>query len=111
MENKPSKAYRRFKFIFIILFIMFMCLYFAGITGYYDKNIATNTLLTKEAIIAFENDVKQGKAVDITDYIKANPNNYKNIYSNIGYTISDSIDHLLNDGVKWVIGLLKSLFS
>lgn len=111
MEEKPNKAFKRFKLVFGILVVLFACLYFAGKSGYYDKRVANNTLLTKEAIIAFEQDVAKGKAVDISDYIKVNKQDYKNIYSKIGYTISETIDTVLNDGFGWVCNILKSLFS
>ena len=107
MESKPSKAKKRFKFIFTLLIIIFGLLYFASSTGYYEKK----TALTKDAIKAFEEDVASGKNVDIKDYIEVHDDDYKSLSSKIGYTISNSIDTILNDGVGYLIKLLKALFS
>lgn len=111
MEPKPSKAKKRFKFIFTTLVIIFCLLYFASSTGYYEKKISSKTALTKDAIKAFEEDVANGKNVDIKDYIEVHDDDYKSLSSKIGYTISNSIDTILNDGVGYIIKLLKALFS
>ena len=111
MEEKKSKGYKRFKFVFVLLLIIFGMLYVAGKTGYYERNTNKNTILTKEAIIAFEKDVSDGKPVDIKDYINENTNNYENNYSILGHTISEVIETIINDSVKWIIKFLESLFS
>ena len=110
-EKKKSKAYVRFKFIFTILVIIFGCLYFAGEAGYYETKTNKGVRLTKEAILEFEKDVADGKPVDIKDYIEVNNKDYKNMYSNLGYNVSNTIDIILNDGVSYIVKLLKALFS
>ena len=77
--------------------------------GYY--NIATkNKILTEEKLKEFENDVKNGKNIDIINYID-DTTNYKNFYSNIGYNISIGIDNILNKGLKELGNVLKKLFK
>ena len=110
METK-NKGNKKFKFVFYILVIIFGCLYFAGKTGYYETKLASNTALTKEAIMEFEKDVAEGKAVDIKDYINNNSVDYKNKYSNLGMIVSDTIDTVLNDGVGYLVKVLEALFS
>lgn len=111
MEDKKPKIPKVLKFIFFTLVFAFICLYFAGMTGYYTKIVSRNTYLTSEAIIAFEKDVSEGKRVDIKDYIKTPKKDYRNFCAEVGFKISDGIDKLLNDGVVWVLKILKSLFS
>ena len=111
MENSKKKKYSKFKFIFYLLIIIFGCLYFAGATGYYENKLSNSTRLTKEAIMEFEKDIAEGKAVDIKDYINTDNNDYKNTYSNLGYKLSNAIDIALNDGVGYLVKLLKALFS
>ncbi|UKI28674.1 MAG: hypothetical protein L6V78_07280 [Clostridium sp.] len=54
MEDKKPKIPKALRFIFLYASIFpFICLYFAGKTGYYTKVISRNTYLTNEAIIAF----------------------------------------------------------
>jgi hypothetical protein len=111
MEGKKKTNFKRFKFIFYLLVIIFVCLYFAGKTGYYENKISSSSRLTKEAILEFEKDVAEGKAVDLKDYVKQDNNDYKNAYSNLGYKVSESIDTILTDGVSYVVKILKTLFS
>lgn|SRR5574344_1016479 len=110
MDDKPKKYFKS-KIVIYALLIIFTCLYFAGKTGYYDKKIANNSLLTKEAIMKFEKDVASGKAVDITDYVKVSQRDYRSLYSKIGYNVSDAIDKVLNNGVTGMVKVLKSLFT
>ena len=105
MEDKKPKIPKTLRFIFYVLVFSFICLYFAG------KMVSRNTYLTSEAIIAFEKDVSEGKRVDIKDYIKTPKKDYRNFCSEVGFRISDGIDKLLNDGVVWLLKILKSLFS
>jgi len=111
MEDAKKKKFSKFKFIFYVLIIIFGCLYFAGQTGYYESKLSNSSRLTKEAIMEFEKDVAEGKPVDIKDYIEKDNNDYKNTYSNLGYKISNAIDVTLNDGVGFIVKLLKALFS
>ncbi len=111
MEIKPNKSSKRFKIIFGFLFTIFIFLYFTSLSGYYEKKVSNDTTLTKEAIKAFEDDVAQGKAVDIKDYIIKDNNDYKSLSSKVGYTISNTIDTILNDGVRYIVKFLKTLFS
>ena len=111
MGEKKKPGAKRFKFIFFVLVSIFGCLYFASITGYYNKKISTDTVLTSEAIKAFEEDVLNGKPVDIKDYIKAPQKDYQNLYSRIGNKFSKTVSLVLNDGVGYIIEILKSLFS
>ena len=108
MEEK-NKNKNLFLKILLIIFIIFMFLYMMDNLGYY--NIATkNKVLTDEKIKEFENDVKNGKQIDIKEYT-VDDTDYKNIYSNIGYKTSESIDYILNKGLKKMGKILKKLFN
>lgn len=111
MEENKKKGAARFRFILSFLIVLFLCIYVAGKTGYYQNKIANNTLLTNEAILLFEKDVAEGKEVDIKDYLQNTKKDYRNVYSKTGYQISNSIDSFLNDGVGKFFGILKSLFT
>lgn len=109
MEEPVKKNYK-FRIILYVLISVFGILYFASFTGYYENRISNQTRLTKEAIAQFENDISEGKPVDIKDYLEEKKD-YQNIYSNLGYTISNAIDVALNDGVSYLFKILKALFS
>ncbi len=111
MEEVKVKKISKIKILIYLLISIFVCLYFAGKTGYYENKIHKDTVLTKEAIIEFEKDVADGKAVDLKDYINPNDIDFQNKYSTLGYNISNSIDKLLNDGVNYLVEILKALFT
>ena len=109
--EKNKKSNSKYKIIFYGLLLLFLFIYVAGKTGYYETHLQKNTVLTKEAIMNFENDIKEGNPVDIKDYINAEVPDYRNKYSNAGYKLSKTIDKILNEGLTSVGDFLKALFS
>lgn len=105
------KKKSKFKYLFYLLIIIFSLLYFSGQTGYYENKISNETRLTEEAIKEFEKDISEGKEVDIKDYLVTNNNDYENKYSSLGYTVSSTIDKVLNEGVKFIVKVMETLFS
>ena len=77
--------------------------------GYYNI-AAKNKVITEEKLLEFEQDVKNGREIDIKEYIR-DTTNYKNIYSNLGYNISVGIDNVLNKGLKKVGDIIEKLFK
>ena len=107
MEEKKKKNI--FLKIIGVLFLIYFSLYMMDNLGYY--NLSTKkTILTEEKIKEFENDVKSGKRVDLTNYVEYDTN-YSNTYSNIGYNISVGIDKILNEGISKVSNFLKKLLN
>lgn len=112
MEDKPkSKINKNIKRIFYLLFILFITLYFANKTGYYESRLQNKTNLTKEAILRFEQDVADGKEVDINNYIDTSVKEYNNKYSSLGLNISNLIDKGINKSIELVLKIIKTLFS
>lgn len=110
-DKNKSKVKTNLKRLIYVLIIIFISLYFAGKTGYYENRLSKKSYLTKEAIIKFENDVLEGKEVDLTDYIDTSVKEYNNKYSNMGLKISNVLDNIFNNGVSWGIKLIKTLFT
>lgn len=107
MEQKKKKNY--FLRVILLLFIVFISLYLMDSLGYY--NVASKkSILTEEKIKEFENDIENGKSIDIKEYVKDNTN-YKNAYSEFGYNISTGIDEFLNKGLKNIGKILEKLFK
>lgn len=106
-EKKKQKNW--FLTIIGILFIIYFALYIMDNLGYY--NVATkNKVITEEKLIEFEEDVKNGKEIDIKEYVR-DTTNYKNVYSNLGYNLSVGIDNILNKGFQKAGKILKKLFK
>ena len=107
MEEK--KKNNLFLKVLLILFLIYISLYIMNNLGYY--NIASkNKIITEEKIKEFEADVRNGKSIDIKEYVR-DTTNYKNTYSNLGYNISIGIDNVLNKEKKKEDKILKKLFQ
>ena len=107
MEEKKKKHI--FLKIILILFLIYFTLYIMDNLGYY--NIASkNKIITEEKMKEFERDVKNGKSIDIKEYVR-DETNYKNSYSNLGYQSSIFIDATLNKGFKNIGKILKKFFG
>lgn len=96
--------------LLFILFIVFLGLYIASISGYYETQVGNKVALTEDAIRDFENDVLDGKTVDINTYLKEETKDYSNSFTNIGDKFSESIQKVLTEGVKGVWDAVKVLF-
>ena len=107
-ETKKKKNY--FYILFVVLFIIFICLYLMNISGYYDVS-RSNMMLTEEKIKEFERDVAKGEYVDLNDYFEDRKLDYDNNFSNISLKISDGIDTFLNRGLKGTLKALEKLFK
>ncbi len=108
---KKDKKVKIFKFVFLLLFIIYMTIYVSQLTGYYEYKNYQKALLTKEQIVKFENDVKNGKNIKDKDYINAHTKNYDNLASNIGYTLSEQIGNFMTSGVDTTMEFLTKLFN
>lgn len=86
-----TKVYNGFKIITLLLFIIFVTLFFASYTGYYDYENKKQAELTQSQIKKFEQDVKNGVNLDLEDYIKKPSNGYQNSLSKIGSKFSKTI--------------------
>lgn len=95
--------------ILSVFFLIYISLYIMDNLGYYNIN-TKNKVLTEEAIKEFENDIKNGKSIDIKNYV-GDSTNYKNFYSNLGYNLSVGVDNVLNKGLKKVGDILKKLLQ
>ena len=64
--KKKNNWFKRF---LIISFIIFMGLYISSISGFYESTLNNKVALTDKAIKEFEEDVLNGKNVDVTTYV------------------------------------------
>ena len=69
-----------FKRILIILILLFISLYISSVSGYYEAKISDKVALTDKEIKQFEQDVMNGKEVDLNNY-----NNYDYVINNTTY--------------------------
>lgn len=98
------QADKIFKHVLTFLFIIFIALYISQSTGYYEYEQYKKVALTNEQIEQFEKDVKEGKSVDVKDYVEETKKDYGNKVSNAGLQISKKIE-------KYVTKFVNSVFD
>ena len=97
------------KFISVILFLTFIVVYSIGESGYYEYKLSNKKNLTEEQIKKFENDVKEGKDIDIKKYLIDNRVDYTNNLSRVTYKISDKANRILKKGIESVFKYINKL--
>ena len=76
--KKKTNWFKRF---LTISFIIFMGLYISSISGFYEAKLSNKVALTDEAIKEFENDVIEGKTIDVNTYITNKNVDYSNKFT------------------------------
>jgi len=104
--KKPNYFLR----ILTILIIIFIALSVALESGYYDVKVGKKATLTEEKLEEFEQDVKDGKEIDIKEYIEEDTIDYSNSVSRFGQTLGSSIDKFMSYGLNDFFNLLSKLF-
>ena len=85
-----------FNRILLVLFILFLVLYFSSNAGVIDYSSKNRKELTEQEIKKFEEDIKNGKSIDISNY-NNNSNRYANGLSKATLKISNNISGAFKD--------------
>ncbi len=101
-----KKLNKIFKYCILISFVTFFALYLSQSTGYFEYRNSKKVALTNDQIQKFEQDVKEGKNVDIEKYIDINNKNYQNTISKAGLSISNATEKVIQ---KLIGGSFKVL--
>lgn len=111
MDKKiRRKLYTKlFKFAFLVALLFFLALYFSQATGYYDFSEHKKVVLTNEQIKKFEEDVANGKNLNIEDYLSNTNKNYQNKTSKLGLKISENIGEYAKKGIETTFKVLNKL--
>lgn len=103
-----EKYYKRFKHtIYLILVLSFLIIYFASEAGYFDHIKSRRVSLTTEQIAKFEQDLKDGKEIDINDYYINKEDEYNNKFSELGITLSSR----LRDLIKFILNKIFEILN
>lgn len=92
---KHKKLNKIFRYSILVSFVTFFALYLSQSTGYFEYRNSKKVALTNEQIKKFENDVKEGKNIDLEDYIDVNNKNYQNAISKAGLSISNTTEKVI----------------
>lgn len=89
----------------MLLIVLFLGLYISGMSGYYKYTETKKNVLTENAMERFEQDIKEGKEIDVSNYLEETKN-YNNIFSSLGLKMSSLIEKGFN---KTMTSLFKKL--
>jgi len=95
-----------FKFVCFITFLSFFVTVILSVSGYYQTELQKKTTLTNEAIKNFEKDIKEGKDIDINDYVNINKKNYDNNFTKSGRYISNKLNNLISLGIEKTLKII-----
>ncbi len=101
-----TKVYNVFKVITLLLFIIFLTLFFASNTGYYDYENRKTVNLTEKQIKKFEQDVRDGKNLSLENYLVKPQNNNPSFLAKIGSKTSKTISNVISGSVNVTFGFL-----
>lgn len=91
------------------IIIIFLVMFFTSSSGYYEYELNKKSNLTQEAILKFEQDVKDGKEIDINDYLIEEDKDYSNSFSDVGLKLSNKIGDIFSEGVKLIFNSIGKL--
>ena len=103
------KKHNFFKTLFILVFLLFLALFIASKTGYYEKSVKDKTYLTNKKLKEFEKDISEGKNVDAKDYFPKEVD-YSNVFTKSANNISNKIGLVANYKAKNIWDFIKTLF-
>lgn len=105
-KNNKSPFY----YVFMFLVIVFVALYIALESGYYENKVSKKVAITESAITEFENDVKEGNEIDIKEYLEDDYIDYSSGASRMGIKVSGKIENFMTSGIEKFFKLLGKLF-
>ena len=111
VEDKKKLCNKIFSRIFLALFIAFLAIYVSSASGYYEFEQHNKMVLTEEKIKEFEQDVADGKEVDIKNYIVSDTPNYQNSVSKLGNTFSTQLEKFVQSGLESTFEFLNKLLQ
>ena len=100
-----------FKFIFMFLLVIYLCLYFTNMTGLYEYKNYKKMSLTSEQIEKFEQDVKNGKEINIDNYIVEEKTMHNNKIGNFEKKFSFKFSEVLTNTLTKTFNFLSKFIS
>lgn len=95
--------------IMLVLFIIFISIFVASSSGYYEYENKNKKVLTEEKMKEFEEDVANGKSVDLKNYFEDNTKNYENKVTDAGNLVSNVISTSILKGLEESFKLIEKL--
>lgn len=105
------KTKKIIKFISLIIILAFLFSYIIEKSGYYEYNLQNKKNLTEDEIKQFEKDVKEGKNIDINDYLKDNTIDYSNKLTKTTSEVSLKLNKYLTKAINNTFNIFGKLIK
>ncbi len=92
------------------LFVIYIALFIASSSGYYESKIKDKVMVTEDKIKEFEEKVQNGEEIDITAFLNNERIDYSSTMSDLGDNITSGIESFVLDTSKFLGKIFKSLF-
>lgn len=96
--------------IFYVFLFGFMTLYLSSLTGYFEYENHKKTTLTQEQIYKYEEDIKNGKEIDLNEYIQTEID-YSNKLSKLASNMSNIISQITKTSISKTFKYLSKLIE
>lgn len=106
--DKKKKRNKVARYTFFFLFLCFIVSYAICESGYYEYELANKKILTEEQIKKFEEDVANGKDIDIEEYIIETHTDYTNKFTDATTKVATSINKYLKECIESIFGLVSN---
>ena len=93
-----------------LLFLIYIALFIANLSGYYESQIRENTIVTEEGIKAFEEKVQNGEEIDVTSFLSKEREDYSSKMSIFGDNLTSNIENFVVNSMGFISDIVKSLF-
>ena len=80
-------------------------------SGYYNTKVKQKAILTEEKIEEFEKDIKEGKELDLKDYIVDEYHDYSSPLSKAGQQLSMGMENFITKGIGEFVAVVSKLFT
>lgn len=112
MDDKTKKTISKICWkLFLALLVGFTAIYVSEATGYYEFEQHNKKVLTEEKIKEFEQDIKDGKNIDLNNYIENNETNYESKISKLGNQLSKNIEKTVVKGLDATFDFLNNMLG
>ncbi len=108
MKKKDKNPFFR---ILSALFLLFISLYIALESGYYEAKVSKKTAMTEESIQKFEEDIKNGNPIDLNSYTYEEYKDFSNNTTDAAIFIGSKVESFMSNGITEIFDIVKSLFT
>jgi len=92
------------------LFLVYIALFIANMSGYYESKIKDQVFVTEEGIKEFEEKVQNGEEIDINSFLNKESEDYSTNLSLLGDNLTSGIENFVMGGFDIIGNVINSLF-